>query len=75
MGSLDRQRYQRFLAKLRQARKEAGLSQVEVAKALRRPQTFVSKFELGERRLDFVEVEILAELYGKPLVYFRTRGG
>lgn len=34
------------------------------------PQSFVSKFESGERRLDVVELERLADLYGKPLGYF-----
>lgn len=37
------------------ARKKAGLSQVSLAKRLKRPQSFVSKYERGERRLDLVE--------------------
>jgi transcriptional regulator with XRE-family HTH domain len=41
---------------LRQIRKEAGLTQAELAKALGVPQSFVSKFESGERRLDLVEL-------------------
>lgn len=64
--------YQRFLQRLRKARLDAGLGQVEVAKKLKKPQSFVSKFESGERRLDFVEVEKLAKLYGKPLKFFRS---
>ena len=57
----------------RQARGEAGLTQASVAKKLGRPQTWVSKFELGERRVDFVELEDLAAAYGKSLEWFRTR--
>lgn len=38
-----------------QARKDAGITQVELGKRLGRRQTFVSKFELGERRLDVAE--------------------
>ncbi len=36
-------------------RRDAGLTQVELAKRLGRPQSFVSKVECGERRLDVVE--------------------
>ena len=38
-----------------QARKDAGLTQAELGKRLGQRQTFVSKFELGERRLDVAE--------------------
>lgn len=44
-----------FLALLHQARKDAGVSQVELAKRLKQTQTYVSKCERGERRLDLVE--------------------
>ena len=37
------------------ARKKAGLTQAEVAKRLGRPQSFVAKYEGGERRLDVIE--------------------
>jgi len=62
--------YKRFLTRLRQARTEAGLTQTDVAARLRRPQSFVSKIESGERRVDVVELAELARLYGKPLTYF-----
>jgi ribosome-binding protein aMBF1 (putative translation factor) len=62
-----------FLARLRRAREDAGLTQVQVAKQLGRPQTWVSKCELGERRVDFVELEDLAATYGKQLDWFGTR--
>ena len=50
------------------------MTQAEVARKLGRPQTWVSKCELGERRVDFVELEDLAAAYGKPLRFFGTRG-
>lgn len=65
-----RQRYRVFLERLRQARHDAHLTQVEVARSLRRPQSFVSKCESGERRVDFVELQEFVRLYGKPLNFF-----
>ncbi len=41
---------------LKMKRKERGLSQVELAEAFGAPQSFVSKYELGERYLTFCEV-------------------
>ncbi len=49
---------------------EANLAQMDVATALGKPQSFVSKAETGERRLDFIEVADSARLYNKPLEYF-----
>ena len=46
------------------------MTQVEVADALGRPVSFVSKCELGERRIDPVDLKRFAELYGKPLEFF-----
>lgn len=62
--------YRRFLERLRRARHEAGLSQVAVARALGKPVSYPSKCELGERRVDFVELVEFARLYGKSLKYF-----
>jgi transcriptional regulator with XRE-family HTH domain len=65
-----RHRYAQFLGRLKQARVEAGLTQVDVAKAIKRPQSFVSKIESGERRVDVVELSELSEIYGRPLDFF-----
>jgi transcriptional regulator with XRE-family HTH domain len=62
--------YRFMVARLRQAREEAGLSQREVGRRLGRPQSFVSKVESGERRIDPVELARFAALYGKPLDWF-----
>ena len=62
--------YQRMLARLKQARLDAGLTQVQVAERLGIRQTVVSKMELGERRIDPVELSRFAEIYGKPLDFF-----
>lgn len=62
--------YRRMLDRLREARQAAGLTQVEVAQRLGAPQQFVSQVELGERRIDPLELKELAALYGKPLDFF-----
>jgi transcriptional regulator with XRE-family HTH domain len=49
---------------LRAARVEAGLTQVEAAKRLGCRQTFLSKIECGERRLDVAEFSLICLAYG-----------
>jgi transcriptional regulator with XRE-family HTH domain len=54
------------------ARKDAGLTQVQVAELLERPQSFVSKVERGERRLDVIEFFEVAEVIGiDPFAFLR----
>jgi transcriptional regulator with XRE-family HTH domain len=48
-------RYKRFQRMLKNARKGRGLTQAQVAKRLGRPQSYVAKYENGERRLDLIE--------------------
>ncbi len=64
------EKYKQFLQKLRQARLEAGLTQAEVAILLGKSQYFVSRSETGERRVDVVELEAFAAVYGKTVAYF-----
>lgn len=47
-----------------QARKDAGITQAELGKRLGQRQTFVSKFELGERRLDVAEFVVVSRAIG-----------
>lgn len=56
--------YQRLCAVLRELRQEAGLTQVQVAAELGVPQSFVSKYESGERRLDVIELGHVARVLG-----------
>ena len=63
--------YKKFLVRLVQARRDAGLTQVEVAERLGKAHSFLSKCELGERRVDFVELQQLAKIYGKDISFFR----
>ncbi len=51
----------RFRALLMERRKQAGLTQEAVARRLSKPQSFVAKYERGERRLDVLEFLEIAE--------------
>lgn len=62
--------YQKFLKKLKQARLESNLTQKEVAKEIGKPQSFISKCESGERRVDIIEIQIFSSIYNKPLNFF-----
>lgn len=62
--------YAAFLKRLRRARTEAALSQTEAARRLGKPQSFVSKCESGERRVDAVELLAFARVYGVAVTFF-----
>jgi predicted XRE-type DNA-binding protein len=61
------ERQEQLTGTLRRFRVQAGLSQVEVARRLGVPQSFVSKYENGERRLDLIELEQVARALGTTL--------
>lgn len=66
----EKQQLQELLRELREA---AELRQIDLAKRLGRPQSFVSKYESGEKNLDFLEVREVCEALGIPLVEFVRR--
>ena len=67
--SIHSETYQRFTELMVQARKDAGLTQQQLADRLGKPQSFVAKYENGERRLDVVEfLEVTDCLDGDPIV-------
>jgi transcriptional regulator with XRE-family HTH domain len=63
-----------MLALLREAREAAGLTQAEVAARIERPQSFVSKCESGERRIDPTELSMFAKLYRRSASCFLEEG-
>lgn len=63
-------RHRTIVARLRQARIAAGLKQIDVAKKLKMQQSYISRCESGDHRLDVVELQTFAKLYRKPLDYF-----
>ena len=62
--------YKKLIERIKQARLDAGLSQQVVAGKLGKPQSYVSKVESGERRVDIIEVKALAKVYKKSLEDF-----
>ena len=70
MKSIYSIKYGAVVKQLKKARLETGLTQTAVAKKLKKPQSYISKIEQGERRVDIVELQILAEIYNKNLNYF-----
>lgn len=70
MATLHSEEYGSLVERLRMAREEAGLTQEEVAGVFGRPQSFLSKVESGERRIDPVELCHFADLYNKPVEWF-----
>lgn len=59
-----------IVGKLRMAREEAKLDQIEVAKLLKKTQSYVSKIESGQRRIDIVQLKEFAEIYKKDISFF-----
>jgi transcriptional regulator with XRE-family HTH domain len=60
-------RYAVFLETLKAARERAGLTQVQLAKRLGETQTFVSKCERGDRRIDVMELRMFCQAFGLTL--------
>ena len=69
-GSSEQQRLQELL---RQVRIDAGLRQSDLAERLGQTQSFVSKYESGERRLDLLEVRQICDAVAVTLLEFVRR--
>jgi len=59
-----------LVERLKKARIEAGLDQTSVAKLLGKTQSYVSKIESGQRRIDVIQLKNLAKIYKKLIDYF-----
>ena len=70
LGSND---YARLIDLLVATRQKAGIRQQALAKKLRKPQSFIAKYEGGERRLDVIEFIAIAEALGAdPMKLFKA---
>jgi transcriptional regulator with XRE-family HTH domain len=65
--------YAALLDLLREERRRAGVTQVELAARLKRSQSFVSKFEVGETRLDVIQLRGILRALGGTLTDFVAR--
>ena len=64
--------YAILIAVLKETRLRAGVGQVELAQRMGKAQSFVSRTETGERRIDVIEVYAIARALGvDPLAVFR----
>lgn len=76
LKSLHSPKHKALIDRLIEARKAAGMTQQALADHLGRPQSFVAKYENGERRLDVVEfLEIVQILKADPHAIIRDVGG
>ena len=62
--------YKQVVERLKQARLDVGLTQKEVSEKIMKPQSYISKVEAGEQRVDIIELKIFADLYKKDLNFF-----
>ena len=63
-------RYKKIVEKLKEARIQHKLTQLEVAKHFNVGQSFISKIESGQYRLDIIQLQEFAKLYKKRLSFF-----
>ena len=59
-----------IVGQLKKARQEARLEQEQVAKTLKKTQSYVSKIESGQRRIDIIALKEFAKIYKKTLDFF-----
>src|SRR5438128_736754 len=71
--SIYTREYAVVLKLLQEARETAGITQVELARRLGQTQSFVSKLERGDRRIDIVQLRTLCGIYGLTLPEFVER--
>ncbi len=73
MALLNDPRYRRLRTRLREARRSAGLTQVEAATRLGQTQQFVSRCEAGDRRIDALDLADFSDLYGRSVEWLLDR--
>jgi transcriptional regulator with XRE-family HTH domain len=62
--------HRELIRKLKQIRLKANLRQEDVAKILHRTQSYVSKLESGQRKIDLIEIKKIAKIYKVDINYF-----
>jgi transcriptional regulator with XRE-family HTH domain len=62
-----------FRAALKRIREDAKLSQTALAEAIGKPQSYVSKYESGERKLDYLEVRAILEVCDSSIIKLENK--
>lgn len=70
VNSIYTEQYKKIAKRLEKARIEMGYTQIEVAEKLKKSQSYISKVETGQQRIDIIELSLFAKLYKKPINYF-----
>jgi len=68
--SIYSEEHKNIIKRLKKARFESGLDQADVAKKLGKSQSYISKIELGQRRIEIIVLKQFARIYNKSLDYF-----
>ena len=68
--TIHSEEYTALLRLLRQKRQDAGLTQLQLARALKTSQSFIGKCERGERRIDVLELQAFCRVLGIELQAF-----
>jgi transcriptional regulator with XRE-family HTH domain len=68
--SIYSKEYKNIIEMLKTARLDVGMKQEDVASKLKKPQSYISKIERGERRVDAAELKELAKILKKDVSYF-----
>jgi transcriptional regulator with XRE-family HTH domain len=71
--SIHTREYETFLRLLKEVREDAGVTQVGLAEAIDKTQSFVSKVERGETRLDVIQLRTVLVALGTTLPEFAAR--
>ena len=71
--SIYSEQQERLIKLLRQIRIDKNFTQLDLAKKLNQPQSFISKYESGERRIDLVELKFICNELGISLMDFIER--
>ncbi|MDP3882873.1 MAG: helix-turn-helix transcriptional regulator [Candidatus Staskawiczbacteria bacterium] len=59
-----------LVEQLKKARRDSGLEQIEVAKLLKKTQSYISKVESGQRKIDVMQLRKFSKIYKKNLDFF-----
>ncbi len=67
MKTISNPKYQRIINNLIKARDKSNLKQIDIAKKLKRPQSYISRVESGEYRIDIIELLEFCKIYRAKL--------